>query len=70
MTHPAPCLTQLADDLEIHGNLLALLNEVPTEKLTDRGRIGLIQLSSSLMKDFEKIERQFKRYRASIAPSC
>ncbi|WJD65445.1 hypothetical protein [Pseudomonas kurunegalensis] len=70
MTHPAPCLTQLADDLENHGNLLALLTELPATKLSERGRIGLIQFSITLMEDFQRIETQFENYRASIAPSC
>ncbi len=70
MTHPAPCLTQLADDLENHGNLLALLTELPVTKLSERGRVGLIQFSITLMEDFQRIETQFENYRASIAPSC
>lgn len=70
MTHPAPCLTQLADDLENHGNLLALLSELPAMKLSERGRVGLIQFSINLREDFQRIENQFEHYRASIAPSC
>ncbi len=70
MSQPTPCLTKLADDLENHGNLLALLAELPATELSERGRIGLIQFSTCLMKDFENIERIFNSYRASIAPSC
>ncbi|MDC0686178.1 hypothetical protein POF53_01120 [Mitsuaria sp. RG] len=70
MTHPAPCLTELADDIESHGNILALLTDVHGSELSPRGRIGLIQLSSELMRDYTDIEVRFKRYRASLAPSC
>ncbi len=64
------CLTQFADDLESHGNMLALLAELPTSELSERGRVGLIQFSTWLMQDFEKIEQEFKSYRASLTPSC
>lgn len=70
MPHPAPCITQLAEDIESHGNMLALLVDVSSRDLSPRGRIGLIQLSSTIVKDFEAIERNLKRYRASITPSC
>ncbi|WP_419737597.1 hypothetical protein [Pseudomonas sp. COR18] len=70
MSQPTLCLNKLADDLENHGNLLALLTELPTTELSERGRVGLIQFSTGLMKDFENIERTFNSYRASIAPSC
>lgn len=69
MTQPAPCLTQLADDLENHGNLLALLTELPSLKLSERGRVGLSQFSLIILRDFQRIEGNFKNYRASIAPS-
>lgn len=70
MTHPAPCLNQLADDIESHGNMLALLTSMSDADLSTRGRIGLIQLSSSVIKDFEDIEKRFQTYRASLNPSC
>jgi len=70
MTHPAPCLTELADEIESHGNMLALLTDVHVAELSPRGRIGLIQLSSELMREYTDIEVRFKRYRASLTPSC
>lgn len=69
MTQPAPCLTRLADDLENHGNLLALLTELPSSQLSERGRVGLSQFSLIILEDFQRIEIQLKNYRASIAPS-
>lgn len=70
MPHTAPDLTQLADDLESHGNLLALLAELPTVELSERGMVGLIQFSTSLVQDFQRIEVRFKTYRASVTPNC
>lgn len=70
MPHPAPCITQLADDIENHGNLLALLSDVSTTNLSPRAKIGLIHLSSVMIREYEDIEVRFKSYRASIAPSC
>ncbi|WP_438309027.1 hypothetical protein ACIZ1P_19300 [Pseudomonas guariconensis] len=70
MPHPAPCITQLADDIENHGNMLALLTDVSSKNLSPRGRIGLIQLSSAIIQEFEAIELNLKRYRASLTPNC
>lgn len=70
MTHPAPCLTQLADDLENHGNMLAFISDVHSAELSPRGRIGLIQLSANMMAEFSDIEVRFKRYRTLLTPSC
>jgi hypothetical protein len=69
MTQPSTCLTQLTDDLENHGHLLALLTELPTLELSERGRIGLLQFSTHLIKEFESIELRFKDYRASVMPN-
>lgn len=70
MLDPAPCITQLADDIENHGNMLALLADVSSTSLSPRGRIGLIQLSSTIIHEFEEIEFKLKSYRASLTPSC
>lgn len=70
MTHPAPCLTELADDIESHGNMLALLADIHVVEFSPRGRVGLIQLSSHLMQEFTDIELRLKHYRASLTASC
>ena len=70
MPHPAPSITQLADDIESHGNMLALLSDVSSKNLSPRAKVGLIQLSSVMIREFEDIESRFKRYRASLTPSC
>lgn len=70
MLDPATCITQLADDIENHGNMLALLADVSSTSLSPRGRIGLIQLSSTIIHEFEEIEFKLKSYRASLTPSC
>lgn len=70
MSQASICLTQFADNLENHGNMLALLTELPATELSERGRVGLIQFSAWLMQDFQKIEKEFKNYRASLTPSC
>lgn len=70
MPHPAPSITQLADDLESHGNMLALLMDVGSRELSPRGKIGLIQLSTAIIQEFEIIEKGLKRYRASLTPNC
>ncbi|SEE79073.1 hypothetical protein SAMN04490198_2861 [Pseudomonas palleroniana] len=70
MTHSAPCLTELADDIENHGYMLALLTDVQTTELSPKGRIGLIQLSTSIVKEFDDIQNRFRSYRASLTPNC
>lgn len=70
MTHAAPCLTQLADDIESHGNMLALLTDIHSSELSHRGRVGLLQLSASLMENFDDIEIRFRIYRTSLRLNC
>lgn len=64
------CLTEIADDLESHGNLLALLAAVQNSGLSSRAEIGLIQLYANLLNDFTDIERRLNHYRESLVRSC
>lgn len=56
MSHPAPTLNELADDIESLGNHLALLADLTVFDLSSRGRLGALQVASSMLNELGSIE--------------
>lgn len=71
MIHAVPCLNKLVEDIEQHGNQLALLADIATGeiKLSNRGRIGLVDFAINSLNHFSDIESRVRHYRAAANPS-
>lgn len=71
MIHAVPCLNKLVEDMEQHGNQLALLVDIAAGdiKLSNRGKIGLIDFAIHSMDHYSDIESRLRSYRSAEKPS-
>lgn len=71
MIHAVPCLNKLVEDFEQHGNQLALLADIATGdiQLSQRGKLGLIELALSSISHYSDIETRLRCYRAAEKPN-
>lgn len=63
MTHPAPTLNELADDIESLGNHLALLADLTVFDLSSRGKLGALQVATSMLNELGAIESGLQHLR-------
>lgn len=71
MIHAVPCLNKLVEDVEHHGNQLALLADIATGdiQLSERGKLGLIEFAISSVHHYSDIEARIRCYRAAETPN-
>lgn len=71
MIHAVPCLNKLAEDIEHHGNQLALLVDIATGdiELSNRGKLGLIDFAVMSISLYSDIETRLRCYRSAENPS-
>lgn len=71
MIHAVSCLNKLVEDIEHHGNQLALLADIATGdvQLSQRGKLGLIDFAINSISHYSDIETRLRRYRAAENPS-
>ena len=71
MIHAVPCLNKLVEDIEHHGNRLALLADIATGdiQLSTRARVGLVDFAIHSLRQYSDIEARLLSYRAAAKPS-